>query len=114
MAFGTKVAYEGIREVAAAAVGATYGAVGTATIDHTRLCRIVSTLDADVYISINGTTDHMRIAAGSFVLYDYSTNKIQNDGLFLAQETIFYVRRVAGAATTGSLWIEIIYGSGGV
>lgn len=114
MAYGTKVAYEAVREVAAAAVGAAYGAIGTATTDHTRICRIVSTLDADVYISIDGTVDHIRVASGSFVLYDYSTNKIQDDGLFLASGTTFYVKRVSAAATTGSLWIEILYGRGGV
>ena len=114
MAYGTRVSYEAIREVAAAGVGAAYGAVGTATTDHTRILRIVSSLDAEVYVSFDGTTDHIRMAGNSFVLYDYSTNKIHDDGLFLSQGTTIYVKRVSGAPTTGSLWIEVVYATGGV
>lgn len=115
MAYGTRLAFEAIREAAAATIGATYGAVGSALSHHVRIVRIVSTLDKDVYLSIDGTTDMLRIAAGSFVLYDLATNRIQDDGLFLSIGTIFYARQTsAGAPATGTLWIETAYGQGGV
>lgn len=113
MAFGTKVAYEPIRELAFGDIGAAYVGLSPTT-DHTRILRFVSTLNAEVYISIDGISNHIRLASNSFVLYDYSTNKIQNDGLFLAQGTILYVKLVGAAATSGSLWCEIVYGAGGV
>ncbi len=114
MAYGTRVAYEAVREVAAASVGATYTAIGNPIGDHARIVRIVSTLNADVYISIDGITNHIRVASSSFVLYDFSTNKVQDDGLFLSVGTTFYVKQVSGAAATGSLWIEVIFAQGGV
>jgi hypothetical protein len=114
MAYGTKVAFEAVREVAAASITASYTAVGTATIDHSRLVSISNGTDADCYISLDGVTNHLRLASNSFKLLDLTSNKVSDDGLFIAQGTIFYVKRVSGAPTTGTLWIEVMYASGGV
>ena len=114
MAFGTKVSFEAVREVAAASIGASYAAVGTALIDHARLIGINNSTDVDVYISLDGTTDHIRVAAGGFKLYDFTSNQVTADGFFVNVGTIFYAKRVSGAASTGTLWIEVIYGSGGI
>lgn len=113
MAFGTKVSFEAIRELAFGDIGVNYVSL-TATTDHTRILRMVSTLNADVYVSFDGTNNIIRLAAGSFVLYDFSTNKVQDDGLFLAQGTVIRVKLVGAAATSGSFWCEICYGAGGV
>ncbi len=115
MAYGTRVAFEPIREVAFGAVGATYGAIGTALVDHARLVRIVSTLNTDVYISVDGVNDNIRMAAGSFFIMDLSSNKVHDDGLFLSVGTIFYVKQSsAGAPGSGGIWVEVIYAQGGV
>lgn len=114
MAFGTKVQFEPIREVAFGSVTGSYTAVGTALIDHARLIRIVNTLNVEVYISINGIDNHIRMAAGSFFIMDFSANKVRDDGMFLSIGTVFYVKQVSGAAGSGSLWIEVLYASGGV
>lgn len=114
MAYGTRAQYEPIREVAAASVGATYSAIGAAINDHARIIRLVNTCDTEVYISIDGTNNHLRLAENSFVLYDLSSNKVQDDGLFLSIGTVFYVKRVSGAPATGSVWVEVLYASGGV
>jgi len=114
MAFGTRAQFEAVREVAAASVGATYSAVGTAIVDHARLIRIVSTLNAEVYVSFDGIVDHIRMAVGSFFIMDLSSNKVRDDGMFVSVGTVFYVKQVSGAAATGSLWIEVLYAAGGV
>lgn len=114
MAYGTKVAFEAVREVAAASITGTYTAVGTATIDHSRLISISNATNAEVYISFDGTTNNLRMASNSFKLFDFTSNKVQNDGLFLAEGTIFYIKLVGAAATTGSVWIEVAYALGGV
>lgn len=115
MAYGTRAAFEAVREVAFGSVTGSYTAIGTATTDHTRIVHIVSTLNTDVYISLDGTTDHIRLAGGGFVLFDFSSNKIHDDGLFLKEGTVFYVKQTsAGAPASGNLWIEIAYGQGGV
>ncbi len=113
MAYGTKVAFEPVRELAFGDIGAVYVSL-TPTTDHTRILRLVSTLNADIYISVDGINNVIRLAANSFVLYDFSTNKIRDDGLFLAEGTIIRVKLVSAAATSGSFWCEIVYGAGGV
>lgn len=114
MAYGTKLQFEPVREVAAASITASFAAVGTATIDHTRIVSFVNGTNADVYVSLDGTNNHLRIASNSFKLFDLTTNKVSDDGLFIAQGTIFQIKLVGAAATTGTFWIEVAYASGGV
>lgn len=114
MAFGTRVVFEPLRSVAFGGVNAAYTAVGTATTDHSRLISIFNSTDTDVLLSFDGSTDHMRIASGTGQVLDLSTNKIRDDGLFLAQGTIFYIKRAAGAPSTGNVWIQVMAAAGGV
>lgn len=114
MAYGTKVQFEPIRELASESIGVNYTPIGGALIDHARLVRIVSTLNTEVYISIDGSTNHIRMANNSFFLTDLTTNKVQNDGLFLSVGTVFHVKRVSAAPSSGSVWIEVLYAEGGV
>lgn len=114
MAFGTRVRFEEIRELAFGGIGANYAAVGGSTGDHTRLVAMYNTTDTDVYVSLNGVTNQLRIASGSGKVYDLTTNKVRDDGLFIDQGTIFYVKRAAGAPSTGRVWFEVMYADGGV
>ena len=114
MAYGTRATFDAVREVAFGSIGAAYAAVGTALTDHARIIRLVNQTDAQVYISTDGSTDHIRMAANSFFILDFSANKVRDDGLFLPVGTIFYAKRQSGAPTSGSLWIEVIAAAGGV
>jgi hypothetical protein len=114
MAFGTRSQFEPIRQINAASIGGPYTALGTALIDHARLIRIVSTLNTEVYISLDGVSDNMRLASGSFLLLDLSSNKIRDDGLFISMGTIFYVKSVSVPPATGAVWLEVMYGAGGI
>lgn len=108
MAYGRRVQFEAVREVAFGGIGAAYAALGVALTDNARLIGFTNTTDAEVYISFDGVTNHLRIASGSFKLYDLTTNKVRDDGYFLATGTIIYQMRVAGAPTSGALWAESI------
>lgn len=114
MAYGTRVRFEALRELAFGGIGAAYAAVGGATGDHTRLATFNNTTDTDLYISMDGVTNHLRVASGSGKVFDLTTNKVQDDGLFVSQGTTFYVKRTAGAPSTGLIWIEVMYADGGV
>lgn len=114
MAYGTRVRFEAVREIASGSISGAYAAVGTATTDHTRLVSISNGTDTDIYISLNGTTNHLRVASNSFKLFDLTTNKVSDDGFFIDEGTIFYAKQVSGAPTTGTLWIEVMYADGGV
>lgn len=113
MAYGTRVFFDPVREVAFGSVTANYTALGTALNDYGRIITIVNSTDAEIYISIDGVTNHLRLPGNSFKLIDLTTNRIGQEEFFLANRTQFFVKRVSGAPTTGSVWIEIIVAKGG-
>lgn len=114
MAYGTRATFDAVRELAFGGISGTYAAVGTALTDNARLIRFVNQTDVQVYISLDASTDHVRMAANSFFIMDFSANKIRDDGLFVPIGTIFYIKQVSGAPASGSLWVEVVSGAGGV
>lgn len=114
MAFGTRVNFEAVREIAFGSISGTYAAIGTATLDHTRIVSFTNGTNADVYISLDGTTNMLRVAANSFKLFDLVSNEVSDDGFFISQGTVFYVKQVSGAPTSGTVWVEVMYAVGGV
>ena len=113
MAYGTRVRFDSVRELGFGGISGTYTSVGTPTTDHVRILSMNNSTDQEVYVSFDGVTDHLRFAANSFKLLDLSTNKIRDDGLFLAVGTQIYVKEVSASVTSGSFWIEVMYGEGG-
>ena len=113
MAYGTRAVFEPIREIAFGSITGSYQPVGSGTMDHARIVRIVNNMNTQMYVSLDGVNDHIRLAANSFILLDFSSNKIRNDGLFLPVGTFFFVKQV-NPPVSGSLWIEVIYAQGGV
>lgn len=114
MAYGIRAQFDAVREVAFGGISGTYAAIGTALTDHARIIRIANSTNAEIYVSLDGTTNNFRLAINSFALFDFSTNKIRDDGLFVAVGTQFYVKQVSGAPTSGSVWVESIFATGGV
>lgn len=110
MAYPKRVRFEAVREVAFGAIGAAYSAIGSSIAHPARLIRISNTTNQDLYISTDGVNNHLRVASGSFILFDFTTNKVRDDGLFVQQGTVFYVKRVGVAPTSGNVFLEVIYG----
>ena len=113
MAFGTKVQFNPLGTVAFGSITASYVAFGAPMPGHARIIRFCNGTNADILISADGVNDNLRIAANSFALFDFSTNRIQNDGLFVPQGEQFYIK-YAAAPSSGSAWIEVITAAGGV
>ncbi len=115
MAFGTRVKFEAVREVAFGGVGAAYTALGSALGDRARIVTVYNTTDTDVYISDDGVTDKWRIPSGSGKVLDLTAAKVRDDGLFVHEGTVFYQKRTAmGAPTVGNVWIEVTAADGGI
>jgi hypothetical protein len=113
MAFGTRVQFNPIGVVAFGALTGSYATFGAAMPGHARIIRFSNSTNADVLISSDGTTDNIRVAANSFILFDFSTNRIQDDGLFVQKGDQFYIKYVT-SPSSGAAWIEVITASGGV
>lgn len=113
MAFGTKVQFNPIGTIAFGSITASYTAFGPPMPGHARIIRIANDSNEDVLISADGVTDNLRVAANSFILLDFSANRIQDDGLFVAKGEQFYIKYVS-APSSGAVWIEVITAAGGV
>jgi hypothetical protein len=114
MAFGTRIKVEPIRELDFGDLSGTYVPLGSPTTNHGRIIDFVSTLNQEIYISFDGINNHYRMAMNSFKLLDLTTNKVRDDGLFLAAGTQVYVKEVSASTTSGSVWLELTYAEGGV
>lgn len=108
MAYKTRVIFDTLRSVAFGSIGAAYSAVGTATTVRARLINIKNLTDTDVFISFDGTNNHIVMPAGAGDVYDFTSNKVRDDGFFLPEGTVFYIKRVAGAPTSGSVYIGVV------
>ena len=113
MAFGTRAVFDAVREVAFGGISGTYAVIGGPLTDHARVVIFTNSTNAEVYISADGVNNNFRMAANSFKLIDFSSNKIRDDGLFVSVGTQFYVKQVT-APSSGAVWIEVISATGGV
>jgi len=113
MAYGTKATFDEIRQITAP-LTSDYQEVGSPLTDHARMIRIVNELNAELFISLDGFTDQIRMAPNSFFILDFSSNKVHNDGLFLPVGTQFFTKLVSGSPLSGTLWIEVVSAKGGV
>lgn len=113
MAYGTRAAFEAVREIASGSITASYAALGSVLTDHARIIRFVNSTDKDMYISTDGSTNMLRIATNSYLILDFSANKVRDDGLFIPLGTQFYIKYQA-APGSGNFWCEVVYAQGGV
>ena len=111
MAFNTRVNFDPVRELAFGGISGTYAAVGTPLTNPSRMVAFNNATDVMVYISFDGVNNHLKLASNSFKLFDFATNRIQEDGFFVSIGTQFYVKQVSGAASTNGVWIEVCYGA---
>jgi hypothetical protein len=98
-----------IRTLAFGAIGVNYAAVGAAVTDPIRILKFDNLTDVDLLVSIDGTTDHFVIPTTGFIVLDVCANKVRDDGFFIKDGTIFYVKRLGAAPSTGSLYITVIH-----
>lgn len=112
MAYGLHAVFDTLREVAFGSITASYVAVGSALAHEARMIQIVNSTDKALYISVNGSTNIVRVPAGTSQVLDFCTNQVGNQGFFLPIGTQFYVTRTeAGAPGSGSIAIQVIYAS---
>jgi hypothetical protein len=114
MTYGRRCSFEAVREAAFGAIGAAYATIGGVTTDYTRIISIFNSTDADVYISLDGVTNHLRVASGTGQVLDLTANKVRDDGLFIKLGTQFYQKRAGGAPSVGNVWIQTVSATGGV
>jgi len=111
MSYPRKLFPLALRSLAFGSILAGYSAVGGAVDRPLRILRVVNGTDAAVIISFDGLTDHMAVPAGQQAQIDVTMNKVRDDGFFIAEGTVFYAKRAAGAPSSGALYIECYGGA---
>lgn len=112
MGYPKEIAFDAVRTLAFGGITGVYAAVGTALAAPARIIKIQNTTDRTIELSIDGVTTHDIIPANAFSLYDLTTNKTRDEGIYIKIGTIFYVRRPAAEAnpTLGNVYITVLRG----
>lgn len=101
-----------LRSLAFGSISGAYAALGSALTNPGRLIKITNDTDANMLISTDGVTDHDIIPAGGFALYDIGTNRTNISGsLDFERAERFYVKEESAAATSGSVYLTVLYAS---
>lgn len=94
---------------------AFYQQLGSPLTRNWRMFKLTNTTNVNVLVSFDGTNDNIFIPAGSFTLYDLSTNAppiSQSDNFVLALQTQFNYKVESGTATEGGVYLEACYARG--
>lgn len=112
MTYGIDAHFDTLRELLSASIANAYTAVGTPLTHEARMVQVNNSTDRALYISLDAATNIMRVPAGVTQNIEFCSNKVKDDGFFLPVGTQFYVNRTeAGATSSGSISIQVIYSS---
>lgn len=100
---GRSVKNEAIREVAFGAITASYASLGGVLIYDALSVTIFNDTDAAMYLSVDASTDHIKLPAYGGVVKDHKTND-----MYRKAGTQFSIKYDT-APTVGSFWIEVEY-----
>lgn len=94
----TSIVFNPLISVNSATFTGSYIAFGSGFTYQVRILHIVNHSNVDVTISFDGgTSDHIFIPAGSFVLYDFGTNKGESaPALELSKGSPMMIKAAAG------------------
>ena len=109
MAYNNRFQVDPIRTIAFGGITNVYANVGAAITDPVRVFVLSNLTDVDVMFSLDGVNDHFIVPRNAFKLFDITANKVRDDGFFLADGTVFYVRDPTATVTTGNVHVEVIH-----
>lgn len=110
MSFTTRAMIDVLRTLAFGSITGSYTAVGTPLAFQARIICFTNTTNEDVLFSMDGVHDQLIVPAGSFKLFDITTNHrpVNQDDFCLANGTQWYVKYTAVPAS-GAVYIELVY-----
>lgn len=109
---GQRARFDTLRSLAFGSISGTYAAVGTAFGQAVRILKIDNLTDANMIFSFDGTTNHTIAPMQSGCVFDFATNKVGPvNQLEQPIGTRVYVKQESSAATSGSVYVTIVYAS---
>jgi len=122
MPFSHVATFDVLRTLANGSISANYAKVGSIFAHPVRAIRLVNATDGDMFFTINGgstpasdgSTDMFFVPAGSFVLWDVSSdqaNQTNSPAFEIAKGSQIWVRQ-SSAPTTKSVFAECLFAVG--
>lgn len=113
MGYPKEIVFDDIRTLAFGGISGVYAAVGGVLTAPARIVKIQNTTDRTMELSIDGVNTHDVIPANAFALYDLTANKTKDEGIYLREGRLFFVRRPAAEAnpTLGNVYITVLRGA---
>ena len=108
MAYNIRAIFDTSRDLAFGAIGAAFAAVGAAVASPPRIIKLKNFTDATIEFSFDGVNVHSTLLPNGGEVLDITANKVRDDGFFIAEGTVIYVRQQVGAPTAGNVHVEII------
>ena len=106
----TRILPEDLRSVAFGVIGVGYTPVGVPLLFPSVLMTFTNATDEGVIFSFDGVNDHIFINDGITGTFNFSSNKVNERGLFIANNTTIYVKQGSGGApTSGAVYVSSFY-----
>lgn len=99
------------RSVLGTSTTGSYVALGGPLGHSSRLIQFINGTDGDIAISFDGTTDNIPVLAGSFDLYDVTSDQDRNESFRYQKGTQIYVKHLT-IPTTGTFYAVEMHGKG--
>lgn len=108
MGLGVRCLPDPQNSILAANIAAGYTAVGTPLIHPALAILFVNATNADIQVSLDGINDHFPMLARSSFIFDVSSDKVMERGLFIGIGTQVYVKQI-GVPATGSFYVSTFH-----
>ena len=106
-----KLKPETLRSVAFGSISSSYTALGSALSNPARIFMLQNFTDTTLFFSFDGVNDHLVIPSDGFLLLDATANKTREQGFYVSEGTQIYVKDNGSAASSGSAYLSVFYGS---
>lgn len=105
MAYTSRMTYGTLSSFSSASMSGTYQSLGLLS-NAASIVKVINDTTEAILISIDGINDHEYVPAGSFFLYDVSSDTPGSTAVFMPQGTKYFVKGTAG---TGSVYLIYLY-----
>jgi hypothetical protein len=99
-----------LRSLPFGSISGTYAPVGGSFQHNMRVVRLQNTTDVGITVSLDGINDNLYLPSQTFLLFDITTNRLENLTTFCFQNGTQIL--VKGSPTMGAFYVECLYGQG--
>lgn len=100
---------QALRSLAFGGISGTYAVIGLPLTNQIRILHLSNLTDQSIIFSFTGNTDHIILPSGGFILLDLTSNKVNDGGFFVSENTQMYAKDNGVAATSGAVHVSAFF-----